>query len=81
MRRLYNNMLGNDDYHAFALRSLKGTTESVKFLLAERTSELSYEVRNRAASYMMFKETQSSFDIENESEKKRYPDNSSPFAD
>ena len=64
-------MLGNKDYHPFALRSLKGTTQSVKYSLAERTSELSYEVRKRAASYMMFKETQSSFEIEKESEKKR----------
>jgi hypothetical protein len=62
-------MLRGDRFHPFARRSLLGTTTSVKEALKRRTSELSLDVRRRAASYMRYKETQSIFAIEQEGEK------------
>jgi Fic/DOC family len=62
-------MLGSSRFHPFARRSLLGTTTSVKESLESRTSEMCLDARRRAASYMRYKETQSTFAIEQEGEK------------
>jgi hypothetical protein len=44
----------------------------IKEALESRTAQMSAETRTRAASYMRYKETQSSFEIEEEADKTKY---------
>ena len=68
-QRVYNNLFGTREFHPFARKSLIGNTMSVKRALESRTSELPMDIRQRAASYMRYKETLSSFEIEEEGDK------------
>ena len=65
-RRIGNNLLGTQNFHPLARKSLLGTTSSIKEILRSRTSEFSMDVRVRAASYNRLRETQSTFRIEQE---------------
>ena len=68
-QRVYNNLFGTREFHPFARKSLIGNTIWVRKALEIRTSELSMNTRQRAASYMRYKETLSSFEIEDEVDK------------
>jgi len=66
---VYNNILGTKNFHPLARRSLLGTTSSIKNSLQSRISTLSTDVRERAVSYLRYKESISSFEIEQEQDK------------
>ena len=72
MFRLYNNMFGTKSFHPLALKSLISDSTKIKEYLDSRTSELPLSVKERAANYIRYKETKSTFEIEGESSKSRY---------
>jgi hypothetical protein len=72
MFRLYNNMFGTKSFHPLALKSLISDSTKIKEYLDSRTSALPLSVKERAANFIRYKETKSTFEIEGEASKSRY---------
>ena len=70
--RMYNNMFGTKDFHPVALKSLISDSAQIKEYLNSRTSEFSLSIKERAANYIRYVETKSTFEIEDESGKSTY---------
>jgi len=69
---MYNNMFGTKDFHRVALKSLIPDSAQIKEYLNSRTSEFSLCIKERAANYIIYAETKSTFEIEDESGKSTY---------
>ena len=62
-------MFGTPAFHPCAAKSLISDPVNIQEYLKFRTSELPLDVRIRAANYIRFKETKSTFEIEGEGDK------------
>jgi hypothetical protein len=65
-------MFGTKNFHPLALQSFISDSTKIKEYLDSRTSELPLSVKERAADYIRYKETKSTFEIEGEASKSRY---------
>ena len=65
-------MFGTKDYHPVAAKSLISDSAQIKNYLDSRTSELPLSIKERAANYIRYKETKSTFEIEGEQGQSKY---------